>query len=98
MEIGEAINMKNHEDEDETLAETINSIQESDNSTEENKRKFTHEKFQRDENEMFWLREELRGGRKQEVREDKDKTFNRNNKFNARFRLFYRREQEELYS
>ena len=90
--------MKNHEDEDETLVETMNSIKESYNSTEENMRKLIHEKFQRDENEMFWLREELRGGRKQEVGEDKDKAFNRNDKFNARSRLFYRREQEEVYS
>ena len=93
MEIGEAINTKNHEDE--TLVETMNSMQDPDYSTDENKRKFIHEKFQRDENEMFWLREELRGVRKPEVGEDKDKTFNRNDKFNARSRLIYRREQDK---
>ena len=44
------IYIKNHEDEDKTLAERMN--EESDYSTEEKKRKFIHGKFQIDENEI----------------------------------------------
>ena len=52
-------------DEDETLTETINSIQKSDYPTEESKRKFICESFKI---------EDLRGGSKPEVGKDEDET------------------------
>ena len=44
-----------------------------------------------------WLIKELRGGSKTEVKEDEDHTVTKC-EFNARIRLFYRREQEKVDS
>ncbi len=53
--------MKNHEDEDKTLAGKMKDIQESYNPTEENKKKLIRESFKKDENEIL-NQDEVKGG------------------------------------
>ena len=54
-----AIDMKNHEDEDKTLAGKMKDIQESYHPTEESKNKFICESFKTDENEILNQDEKL---------------------------------------
>ena len=54
-----AIDMKNHEDEDKTLAGKMKDIQESYHPTEENKKKLIRESFKKDENEILNQDEKL---------------------------------------